>query len=54
MHYMIISDPGVSAGEEAGTYPPYDEGLKDGIFMRDPVEDKPFLTKVSSFVLVSC
>ncbi|XP_054285968.1 lysosomal alpha-glucosidase-like [Macrosteles quadrilineatus] len=46
MHYMIITDPGVSAGEPSGTYPPYDEGLKDGVFIMDPSEDKPFITKV--------
>lgn len=48
MHYMIILDPGVSAGETPGTYPPYDEGLKEGIFIMDPEEAKPFFTKVST------
>lgn len=46
MHYVMITDPGVSAGETPGSYPPYDEGLKEGIFIMDPTEDKPFVTKV--------
>lgn len=48
MHYVMITDPGVSAGEGSGTYPPYDDGIKEGIFIRDPLEDKPFITKVNS------
>uniref|UniRef100_A0A1B6F1T2 P-type domain-containing protein n=1 Tax=Cuerna arida TaxID=1464854 RepID=A0A1B6F1T2_9HEMI len=46
LHYVVLLDPGVSGGETPGTYPPYDEGLREGIFVKDPKEDKPFVTKV--------
>lgn len=48
MHYVMILDPGISAGETPGTYPPYDEGIKEGIFVMDPVENKPIISKVSN------
>ncbi|XP_063242203.1 lysosomal alpha-glucosidase-like [Bacillus rossius redtenbacheri] len=35
MHYIPLIDAGVSAGEERGSYPPYDEGLKLGIFVKN-------------------
>lgn len=35
MHYMIITDPGVSAAEAPGTYPPFDDGVKMDIFVKN-------------------
>ncbi|RWS18913.1 Lysosomal alpha-glucosidase-like protein, partial [Leptotrombidium deliense] len=35
MHYVMIIDPGVSGGEKSGTYPPYDEGMKMDIFIKN-------------------
>ncbi|XP_031835185.1 lysosomal alpha-glucosidase isoform X2 [Nomia melanderi] len=35
MHYIPLIDAGVSASERNGTYLPYDEGLKDDIFVKD-------------------
>ncbi|XP_012261340.2 lysosomal alpha-glucosidase-like [Athalia rosae] len=46
MHYIPIIDAGVSAAEKPGTYPPYDEGVKDDIFIKDAATDKPFIAKV--------
>lgn len=46
MHYIPIIDAGVSASEKAGSYPPYDEGLRDGVFIKEGGTDKPFIGKV--------
>ncbi|KAA0195144.1 hypothetical protein HAZT_HAZT008012 [Hyalella azteca] len=35
MHYVPIIDPGISASDAPGSYPPYDEGTKMGIFIRN-------------------
>jgi len=35
MHHVIILDPGVSSREPKGTYPPYDDGLKKGLFIKN-------------------
>lgn len=44
MHHVVILDPGVSSREPKGTYPPYDDGLKKGIFIQNasglPLEGK--------------
>ncbi|CAG2059891.1 unnamed protein product [Timema podura] len=39
------ADPGISAAEPRGTYPPYDEGLKLGIFVKNS-SGQPFIGKV--------
>jgi len=33
IHYVNIIDPGISSTQSNGTYLPYDEGIKRGIFM---------------------
>lgn len=35
MHYVPILDPGISAAEPRGTYPPFDEGLADQVFIKN-------------------
>lgn len=45
MHYVPIFDPGVSASETPGTYPPWDEGLHLGVFVRNHT-NQPFIGKV--------
>lgn len=45
MHYIPILDPGVSASEPAGTYPPYDDGVAMDIFIKDH-RGKIFIGKV--------
>lgn len=32
-HYVMIVDPGISNVQPAGSYPPYDNGLKANIFV---------------------
>jgi lysosomal alpha-glucosidase len=32
-HYVNIIDPGISSTQPAGSYAPYDDGLKQGIFI---------------------
>jgi len=35
MHHVVILDPGVSSREPKGTYPPYDDGFKKGLFIKN-------------------
>ncbi|XP_015783274.1 lysosomal alpha-glucosidase [Tetranychus urticae] len=49
MHYVIILDPGVSAAEPAGTYPPYDDGVKADIFIKNTT-NQIFVAKVWNLV----
>lgn len=46
MHYIPLVDPGVSASEQPGTYPPYDVGIQMDIFVKN-LTDQPFIGKVS-------
>lgn len=34
-HYVNIIDPGISSDEPAGTYPPFDDGMKKDIFIKN-------------------
>ena len=34
IHYVNIIDPGISSTQPAGTYTPYDEGIKRDIFVK--------------------
>ncbi|KAG8228221.1 hypothetical protein J437_LFUL004346 [Ladona fulva] len=45
MHYIPIIDAGISGGDGKGKYPPYDEGLAAGIFIRNS-SGLPFVGKV--------
>ncbi|CAH0546035.1 unnamed protein product [Brassicogethes aeneus] len=45
MHYIPLIDPGVSASEKVGTYPPYDIGIKMDIFVKNST-NQPFIGKV--------
>uniref|UniRef100_A0AAR5PG88 P-type domain-containing protein n=1 Tax=Dendroctonus ponderosae TaxID=77166 RepID=A0AAR5PG88_DENPD len=45
MHYIPLVDPGVSAAEKPGTYPPYDVGINMGIFVKNS-SGQPFIGKV--------
>ncbi|CAH2091479.1 unnamed protein product [Euphydryas editha] len=45
MHYVILIDPGVSAAEKPGKYPPFDRGLEMDIFVKNST-DQPFIGKV--------
>ena len=48
MHYVPIIDPGISASEPPGTYPPWDEGLHLSVFVRNHT-NQPFIGKVSVY-----
>lgn len=50
MHYIPLIDAGISASEDSGSYLPYDEGIKQGIFVKDSTSDKPFVGKVWNYV----
>ncbi|XP_048513963.1 lysosomal alpha-glucosidase-like isoform X2 [Athalia rosae] len=46
MHYIPILDAGIGASEKKGTYPAYDEGIRDDIFVKDGITNEPFAGKV--------
>jgi len=50
MHYIPLIDAGISASEGNGSYLPYDEGIKQDIFVKDGASHKPFIGKVWNFV----
>ncbi|XP_028045016.1 lysosomal alpha-glucosidase isoform X2 [Monomorium pharaonis] len=50
MHYIPLIDAGISASEGNGSYLPYDEGIKQDIFIKDGISNKPFVGKVWNFV----
>lgn len=46
MHYIPLIDAGVSGFEKNGSYLPYDEGVKEDIFIKDDLSNQPFVGKV--------
>ncbi|XP_032662560.1 lysosomal alpha-glucosidase-like, partial [Odontomachus brunneus] len=50
MHYIPLIDAGISASEDSGSYLPYDEGIKQGIFVKDATSNNPFVGKVWNLV----
>lgn len=50
MHYIPLIDAGISASEKNGSYLPYDEGIKQDIFVKDGITSKPFAGKVWNLV----
>ncbi|NXN16898.1 LYAG glucosidase, partial [Indicator maculatus] len=45
LRYIMIVDPGISSSGPPGTYKPYDEGLKRGVFIRNTT-GQPLIGKV--------
>ncbi|NXR00109.1 LYAG glucosidase, partial [Sagittarius serpentarius] len=45
LRYIMIVDPGISSSGPPGTYKPYDEGLKRGVFIRNAT-GQPLVGKV--------
>ncbi|XP_057662919.1 lysosomal alpha-glucosidase-like [Diorhabda carinulata] len=45
MHYIPLIDPGISASETPGSYPPYDVGMEMDIFVKNST-GLPFIGKV--------
>ncbi|NWZ57045.1 LYAG glucosidase, partial [Haliaeetus albicilla] len=45
LRYIMIVDPGISSSGPPGTYKPYDEGLKQGVFIRNAT-GQPLIGKV--------
>lgn len=45
---FFLQDPGISNQQREGTYPPYDKGLKEGIFITDSKGGKPIVGRVRS------
>jgi lysosomal alpha-glucosidase len=45
-HYVNIIDPGISSTQPAGSYPPYDDGIKRGIFIAKFNSTDPIIGKV--------
>jgi lysosomal alpha-glucosidase len=47
-HYVNIIDPGISSTQPPGSYPAYDEGLKQGVFIKKFNSTEPIIGKVKS------
>jgi lysosomal alpha-glucosidase len=45
-HYVNIIDPGISSTQPAGSYAPYDEGIKRGIFITKYNSTEPIIGQV--------
>ncbi|CAK9806680.1 Lysosomal alpha-glucosidase [Anthophora plagiata] len=50
MHYIPLIDAGISGSENKGSYPPYDEGVKEDVLIKDEATGQPFSGKVWNFV----
>jgi lysosomal alpha-glucosidase len=48
-HYVNIIDPGISSTQPAGSYPAYDEGIKQGVFIKKADSDDPLIGQVCNF-----
>jgi alpha-glucosidase (family GH31 glycosyl hydrolase) len=45
-HYVNIIDPGISVTQPAGTYPPYDNGIRQGVFITKYNSADPIIGEV--------
>lgn len=45
-HYINIIDAGISSTQPSGTYSPYDEGIKQAVFITKFNSTKPIIGKV--------
>lgn len=45
-HYVMIVDPGISNQQKAGAYPPYDDGLKQNVFIMEEDGSGPLIGQV--------
>lgn len=43
---MSMQDPGISSTQAGGSYPPFDDGLEFGIFIRN-ISGQPLIGRVS-------
>jgi len=51
-HYVNIIDPGISSTRKAGSYPPFDDGLKQGIFINKSDSNEPIIGRVKHIYLL--
>ena len=49
-HYVNIIDPGISSTQPAGSYAPFDEGLKRGIFIKKYNSTDPIIGRVTNIL----
>lgn len=55
-HYVNIIDPCISSNQSVGSYPPYDDGLKQSIFIKKSNSTDPIIgqvTKTSAKVIMN-
>ena len=45
-HYVNIIDPAISSTQPAGTYPPYDDGIQQGVFITKYNSTEPIIGEV--------
>jgi lysosomal alpha-glucosidase len=53
MHYVNIIDPGISSTQPAGSYPPYDDGIKRGIFIKKFNSSEPIIGRVKQIRILN-
>lgn len=51
MHYIPLVDPGISASEAPGTYPPYDKAIEMDILVKNS-SGRPFIGKVGDYAIL--
>lgn len=47
-HYVNVFDAGISSTQPAGSYPPYDQGINRGVFIKKHQSDDPIIGNVKS------
>jgi alpha-glucosidase (family GH31 glycosyl hydrolase) len=52
-HYVNIIDPGISSTQPAGSYPAYDEGIKQNVFIKKANSNDPIIGQVSQIFFIS-
>lgn len=48
-HYVNVLDAGISSTQPNGTYPPYDEGIARGVFIKKLNSDDPIIGRVIAY-----
>jgi lysosomal alpha-glucosidase len=50
-HYVNIIDPAISSSQPSGSYPAFDEGIKQNVFIKKYNSNDPIIGKVRSLLI---